>query len=168
MSFPNSSADQTPQEGKEAEVPPDSPRGRTKTPDHAYPKHHGHGKQPDSRSVSRGRTHRRSRHEDARGRDHPPPEDFVYPCPTGGFSPKGRPPTQAEAAYLSDAPHLDYKKPTQGKKRRSSGAVKSPQPSHIRMEMMEMEAWGEMARPHRGAPEKAKETKEESGKSEHN
>lgn len=86
----------------------------------------------------------------------------MYPCPTGGFSPKGRPPTFAEAAYLSDAPHLDYKAPASGR-RRASTTMKSPQPSHIRREM---EAGVEMTKARAASAEMPKETKEGSGKSE--
>lgn len=158
MSSPNPHPDHAPQKGKEKEVPADSPRGRTKDPDHSSRSHHGHDERADSRSVSRGRTHRRSRHAEGHENANAPPEAFVYPSPTGGFSPKGRPPTFAEASYLSDAPHLDYKTPTSGRRR----AATAPQPSHIRREM---EAGVEMAKARGGTAEMRKDTKEESGKS---
>ncbi|KAG6355996.1 hypothetical protein INS49_015381 [Diaporthe citri] len=161
MSSTKPHPDHAPREGKKEEMPADPPRGRTKTPDRSSPGYHGRDKQADSRSVSRGRTHRRSHHSDGHGKANLPHEDFVYPSPTGGFSPKGRPPTFAEAAYLSDAPHLDYKTPTSGR-RRASTAMKSPQPSHIRTEM---EAGVEMTKARGGAAEMRKDTKEGSGKS---
>lgn len=147
---------------KEKEEPTDPPRGRTSPTDKSSPSHHDHGKQADSRSVSRGRTHGRSHHGDRHGNAKPTPEDFVYPCPTGGYSPKGRPPTLDEAAYLSDAPHLDYKTPTRGRKR-AAGGVRSPQPSHIRREM---EAGIEMAGARGRTSEKPKEAKDVTGKAE--
>lgn len=148
--------------GKEKEEPTDPPRGRTNPTDKPSPSHHDNGKQAGSRSVSRGRTHGRSHHEDRRGNAKPTPEDFVYPSPTGGYSPKGRPPTLDEAAYLSDAPHLDYKMSWQEKKR-AAGGVRSPQPSHIRREM---EAGIEMAGSRGRTSEKPKEAKDVTGKTE--
>lgn len=146
----------------EKEVPTDPPRGRTNPTDKSSPSHDDHGKQADSRSVSRGRTHGRSQQADRHGNAKPTPEDFVYPSSTGGYSPKGRPPTLDEAAYLSDAPHLDYKMPIQGRKR-AAGGVRSPQPSHIRREM---EAGIEMAGARGGTSEKPKDSKDVTGKAE--
>lgn len=154
--------DQIPPKGK-GEVPANPPGGRTTTPDSpSSASHQGRGKRADSRSVSRGRTHRRSRNESGRRTDSHPPEDFVYPSPTGGFAPKGRALTASEAAYLSDAPHLDYKSPARGRKG-SDGAVKSPKASHIRMEM---EACAEMTGAGGEAAEARKGTNEATGKSE--
>lgn len=162
MSSPNPHPDHTHEKGKEKEKPEDPPRGRAKTLDHSSPRHHDGDKQADSRSVSRGRTHTRSHHSDGHEKTNAPPEAFVYPSPAGGFSPKGRPPTFAEASYLSDAPHLDYKTPASGRRRAVTGP-KSPQPSHIRREM---EAGVEMSKARGGAAETRKETKGASGKSE--
>lgn len=153
--------------GKEKEDLSDPPRGRSGATEEASPSDRCLDKRTDSRSVSRGRTHRRSHPGDRRGDRHRtanhPAEAFVYPCPTGGFSPRGRPPTTTEAAYLSDAPHLDYMTPSQGKKRTASGMVKSPQASHIRMEM---EAGMEVARARGGAAEMPEGAREGSGKRE--
>lgn len=159
MSSSKPPPDHTPEKGKEKETPADPPRGRTKAHAHSSPIHHGRDKRADSRSVSRGRTHGRSRQADRDEKANHTPEAFVYPSPTGGFSPKGRPPTFAEAAYLSDAPHLDYKLPFSGRKR----AATAPQPSHIRTEMA---AGVEMTKARAAAAELRKGTKEESGKSE--
>ena len=149
--------------GKKEEVEADPPRGRTPAPDSTSASHQGRDKRADSRSVSRGRTHKRSRDEPDRRAAIHLPEAFVYPSPAGGFAPKGRAPTVSEAAYLSDAPHLDYKASIPGKKG-AGGAVRSPKASHIRM--MEMEAWAEMTGAGGGAAETRKGNKEETEKGE--
>ncbi|KAL1847223.1 hypothetical protein Daus18300_014017 [Diaporthe australafricana] len=115
----------------------------------------------DTRSVSRGRTHNRSRQEFHRGQSSSSPESFVYPNQTGGFAPKGRAPTMFEEKYLSDAPHLEYR-PIEQRRRRGSGKVKSPDVSCV-----EVEAGIKEVEEARGGPEEAqKQTKEESTKRE--
>ena len=141
MSSQDPAPGQTPEGQKEKEVQADSPRGRTKVADHPSPSQQARHGRADSRSVSRGRTHAKHPHKHGHGKVDPSTEAFVYPGLAGGFAPKGRPPTMFEASYLSDAPHLEYKTPT-NKKSRASGGVKSPQMSHIRMEV---EAAAEMA-----------------------
>lgn len=166
MSSSNPAPEQIPPKGKEKEAAGDPPRGRARESSHASRTQHGDDQRSESRSVSRGRTHRRSRHvHGRRDTSYPPPDDYVYPSPGGGFSPKGRPPSKTEAAYLSDAPHLDFKKPPQ-KRKRAAGSFKSPQPSHIRLEI---EAGLEMGGTHKwvgGRVKASKEESEEAGKSE--
>lgn len=125
---------ESPQNVKEEDAQTDPLRCRTKTQDHFSPARHSREKGEDSNSLPRGRTSRRSRHEHVQRKSTPSPEAFVYPCLGGGFAPKGRPPTVFEAVHLSDAPHLEYKSPEKRGKR-EAGAMKSPQASHIRIEV---------------------------------
>lgn len=124
----------SPRNVKDKDIQTDRLRGRTKTQHHFSPTRHPREKGEDSRSLSRGRKSRRPHHGHVQRKSTPSPESFVYPCLGGGFAPKGRPPTVFEAVHLSDAPHLEYKSPEKRGKR-EAGAVKSPQASHIRIEV---------------------------------
>ncbi|KAG8163623.1 hypothetical protein KVR01_006920 [Diaporthe batatas] len=155
MSSHNTAATQASQ-GQEEEKQGDTPpRGRTQVAD-ASTGQEGSGQRNTSRSVSRGRTHARLPPKVRRGRDPGfTTEGFVYPGLGGSFVPRDRRVTISEGSYHSDPPHIDPSTsyhPPQRRKRRASGAVKSP--SHIRFEI---EAMAEAAEIRRETELRAKE-----------
>lgn len=126
------SQDESAQKMKKQERPAaEAQRGRAKAQDNDSPRR---GASTNSRSVSRGRTHKRSGQAHHRGKSSSSAESFVYPNQTGGFAPRGRAPTMFEEKYLSDAPHLEYR-PIEGRRRRGSGKVKSPNVSCVEIEL---------------------------------
>jgi hypothetical protein len=85
-----------------------------------------------SRSVSIDYSHENQPDQHANHETKFTTEGYFYPSPTGGFAPKGRPPTAEEVAYMSDAPHLDYRNHIK-KRNKFSPVPKSPRMSHLRL-----------------------------------